>query len=155
MGWHEELIRADDAYVSLDWVKAFPQGALFSIAFLISSDHGWDPPVRPVADGMEAVRFAVQLPDGRKVEAASHWTRSEGGPDGPVFAPRGGGGGSRGDRYWEGTRELWLWPLPSPGRLRFAAAWPEKAAGETVVDFDTDDLIAAAGRAVRLPGAED
>jgi hypothetical protein len=49
---------------------------------------------------------------------------------------------------------MWLWPLPPPGPVTFVTAWEEFAVAEAAVSLDADELVAAAGRAVRLWSAD-
>jgi hypothetical protein len=105
----------------------------------------------PLFDGRDgdSPRFGVGFSDGRKAvsgDAAVH-ERSPVGDAATeiVLWPR-GGTGSR--RRW--SRSFWLWPLPPPGPLTFALAWPAEGIDEVLVEVDTAPISEATGRAVEL-----
>ena len=66
-------------------------------------------------------------------------------PSSPVLVPRGGGGGMR---RW--SESLWLWPLPTEGRLSFVCEWPALDIPLTRADLDSAPIRDAAARSQRL-----
>jgi hypothetical protein len=91
-------------------------------------------------------RFGVRFADGRKATTfGRHLADLHTRPESPVLLPRGGGAGST-----EAHQELWLWPLPPPGPLTFACAWPALELPETLHELDAGPIRAAADRAVTL-----
>ena len=101
----------------------------------------------------ELLRFGVQFADGRKattVGAELRWglpgsEEEDEEPTGPVLSPGGGGGG--GDQW---TTEYWLWPLPPPGRLTFAAEWPSQGIELATHEIDAGIVIDASKRVETL-----
>lgn len=104
-------------------------------------------PARPTHD-WHGIRFGVQFSDGRKASAgAGHALLAAAGgtPAGPVIMPGGGGGGAEGWRQF-----YWVWPLPPPGRLVFAAMWKAAGMPETRLEVDAQPVIDAAKRSQRI-----
>ena len=50
------------------------------------------------------------------------------------------------------NRDVWLWPLPTPGPLRVVSAWPDRGIAETSVTTDAAPVLDAAARARPLWG---
>ena len=59
---------------------------------------------------------------------------------------RGSGGGAPRTMF----QHMWLWPLPLPGDLTFAFAWPKAGVPEHVVSIEAAPLLEAAHRAEEL-----
>ncbi len=66
------------------------------------------------------LRIAVEFADGSSVTNVMPMTTDlETEPAGPTMQAQGGGGGGGDWRQF-----LWVWPLPSAGRLTFICEWP-------------------------------
>lgn len=100
--------------------------------------------VRPAPDGL---RFGIEDANGGKATNLDQpWRqRNDDQPEPPVLCPHGGGGHLRhlSTRYW-------LWPLPPPGPLTFACAWPAADIAEKQTAIETHTIRAAANDAVLL-----
>jgi hypothetical protein len=100
------------------------------------------------ADGRKATNLTGVHPGGGRVHAMRGHESGEEPPEGPVITSGGGGGGSGGWR-----QELWVWPLPPPGRLAFVCEWPVAGIALTRSEIDAGSLLEAAGRAQEIfPG---
>jgi hypothetical protein len=127
--------------VTLGGMTAYPTGVGFEVRILrrdaVPEDALW----RMHHPGPGGFRLGVELADGGRAV-------SNGGPPepgrGPTLTARGGSGGGL-------TQEqtFWLWPLPPPGPLRFACAWPDEGVDETIAEVDVP-IRDAAARAVEL-----
>jgi hypothetical protein len=136
------LARTDDAAVWMGEALAYPTGVTFTLHAVFRRPreihHGRPPFMDP-----DAQRFGVRLADGRKAFADGGPPHRDG--EGPLLVSRGGGGS---DRRWESR--LWLWPLPPPGPLTVAVAWPAAGIDEATVELDAAPIVEAAGRATEL-----
>jgi len=148
--WHAVLTRTDDFYSVVTDVEAFPSGLQFSVvsrfrpgSIDLNARRG---PMMMGFGAPDGPRFGVGFSDGRKAMVGDHrFPGHDAEPEGPVLTPRGGGGGMEDWRMG-----MWLWPLPPPGAVTFVTSWEEFAVAEAAVSLDADELVAAAGRAVRL-----
>jgi len=97
------------------------------------------------------LRFGVQFADGSKATNAGHHfpEKDEDAPQGPVMNPGGGGGGGG---SWR--QDMWVWPLPPPGPLTFAAEWTDAGIPLTLRQIDSKMLLEAADRAQMIFTAE-
>jgi hypothetical protein len=66
-------------------------------------------------------------------------------PEGPILAPRGGGGGGR---RWD--FHYWVWPLPPEGRLAFTCEWPARELALTSHDVDATEIRRAGNASTKL-----
>jgi hypothetical protein len=73
-------------------------------------------------------------------------------PEGLVFMPYGGGGGSAGAGRITMQPGYWLWPLPPSGPMRVFVEWPALDVVLSHVELDADLLLEAARRAQPLWG---
>jgi hypothetical protein len=96
------------------------------------------------AQDPDGPRFGVGFADGRKATLGHPVGHRRDRP--AIVLAHGGGGGS--DRRWSGR--MWLWPLPPPGPLTLAFAWPALGIPERTIDLASQPIIAAAARAVEL-----
>jgi hypothetical protein len=96
----------------------------------------------------DLLRFGVEFADGGRATSLDILARRDPGhdpeatPAPPVMSHLGGGGG--GGRW---SHDVWIWPLPPPGRLTFACEWPALEIPLTRVDVDAETVRAAARRA--------
>ena len=112
--------------------------------------------VDEIPEGM--LRFGVEFANGAKATNTSDqpladfaggtmsvmrsWSERPQAPTGPVLSL---GGGSGGDAHWR--QNIWIWPLPPPGRLTFVCQWPEANVELTRHDIDAQLVLDAATRA--------
>jgi hypothetical protein len=107
----------------------------------------------------EMLRFGVEFADGAKatntadqqlarlaggtshVSSATKPSKGEQTPAGPVLHTGSGGGGGG---HWR--QNIWIWPLPPPGRLTFVCQWPEASIALTRHDVDAQLIRDAATR---------
>lgn len=142
------VIASRDGFAA--WVAAvlvYPTGLLFELAIVRRDRPAPDALRRPwfMQPGEpDGPRFGVGFADGRKAVVGRPVDGPGSRPD--IMLSNNGGGGS--DRRWTGR--MWLWPLPPPGPLTFAFAWPDQGIDEATVDIDAPLLRAAAGRAREL-----
>ena len=150
------LAKTDKAAVCVTHIGAYPTGFELQLLTMVAEGaNDLDPmlfgPHRPrrgrhaheSPDGM--LRFGVQFADGSKATNASRPPfpeRGEGAPQGPVMNPGGGGGG---EGSWR--QDFWIWPLPPPGPLTFAAEWGDAGIPLTLSEIDSKLLLEAADRA--------
>jgi hypothetical protein len=151
------LARTDRAAVCLTRIGAYPTGFEMRLVTIVAEAYGdLDPMLfgphrmhrggersRESPDGM--LHFGVQFADGSKATNAERhrFPDEEGGaPEGPVMNSGGGGGGGG---SWH--QDIWVWPLPPPGTLTFAAEWTDAGIPLTLREIDCAPLLEAAGRA--------
>lgn len=142
------LVRRADLAIWVGDALAYPCGVSFRVSAQWRERRGDD--ARPWffgGPGGEGARFGVELADGRRAvfdpRAAIGPLHEP--PAGPVLRPRSGSGGTH-----RITTELWLWPLPPPGPLRFVCEWAAEGVGETSAEVDATPIVEAASRAVEL-----
>ena len=149
------LIRSNEVLLVAHRFLCFPTGAAFTVQLWLReppapADIGhfsglFPPPARMDEEGF---RFGVEYPDGSTWTDASLWERGrrrKGGderPSPPWMFHRGGGGGASSFAH-----DMWMWPLPGEGTLRFVVAWPRYNIDECSVALDTADLRRAAAEA--------
>jgi hypothetical protein len=159
-------VLASDAGVVIALIDcvAFSTGFEFSIAVRSKEDldprqMGFGMPHPGDAEGSEKeLQFGIRFADGRtavtggrpSAEFMAQWKMySEGleprADDGPILAPRsGGGGGKRWDfRYW-------VWPLPPEGRLTFMCEWSSRKLAPTTHDVDASEIRRAGDASRKL-----
>jgi hypothetical protein len=107
---------------------------------LMSQLHGM-----PRGSGDDRLRFGIQFSDGRKATNLGPRLPPPDEPPDIRLTPHGGGGG--GGLSWQ--IGYWIYPLPPPGPLTLAIAWPAQDVGEETYSVDASPIIeAAAGSAV-------
>ena len=157
------LAKTDKAAVCVSRIGAYPAGFELQLLTMVADeDIDLDPmlfgPHRPrrgrhareSPDG--TLRFGVQFADGSKAtNAGGHHSpgKGEGTPQGPVMNSGGGGGGGG---SWR--QDFWVWPLPPPGPLTFAAEWGDAGIPLTSSEIDSKLLLDAADRAQTIFTAE-
>ena len=142
----EVLVSDTGVVIALIDCVAFSTGFEFAIAVrsreeLDSQQMGFGPP--HLRDAKQ-LQIGIQFADGGTAVTGSHpdpefmaqWKmhaegREPASSDGPILAPRsGGGGGKRWDfRYW-------VWPLPPEGTLTFTCEWPARGLARTSREVD-------------------
>ena len=159
--------RSEDAVVWLESATAYPTGVDLRIDVrwraevqnLVMRAATW-PHERQAGEELpaELFRAGIELADGAKatwlgpgggaitVTAGRSWDEK---PRGPLLRAGVGGGGSQ---RW--SQDLWLWPLPPPGRLEFVCEWPALGIDLTRTELDSDALRTAATRSKELFGAD-
>ncbi|HME04427.1 MAG TPA: hypothetical protein VKG38_15510, partial [Solirubrobacteraceae bacterium] len=139
------LAKTDKAAVCLTRIGAYPTGFEIQLLTMVAEeDSDLDPMLfgphrmhhrgrqsREIPDG--TLRFGVQFADGSKATNAGHHfpENNEDAPQGPVMNPGGGGGGGGSRR-----QDIWVWPLPPPGPLTFAAEWTDAGIPLTLREMD-------------------
>ncbi len=150
-----EVLASDTGVViALIDCVAFSTGFEFAIAVrtkeeIDSHQMGFGiPPASGADESDKQLQIGIQFADGGTAVTGGHpgpefmaqWKmyaegREPGSSDGPILAPRsGGGGGKRWDfRYW-------VWPLPPEGRLTFTCEWPARNLAPTTHDVDATEI---------------
>lgn len=98
------------------------------------------------------LRLGLELADGGKVSnlARKRWPQHDAEPDGPLWFPHGGGGGTGGPSTVVMRPGWWLWPLPPAGPLRVSCEWPLVGIALSSVELDAGPLRDAAARSQPL-----
>jgi hypothetical protein len=104
------------------------------------------------------LQIGIQFADGSTAVTGGHpgpefmaqWKmyaegREPGSSDGPILAPRSGGGG---DKRWD--FRYWVWPLPPEGNLTFTCEWSARKLGPTTHDVDATEIRRAGNASTRL-----
>jgi len=166
------LARTDNTVIGLTDVRGYPDGFVFLLRVrwgLVADPYeevpwpfpDWGSPdplgAEPFPDAL--LRFGVQFADGRKVTNLDMYpfVPEDLPPDQPVLV-EGGGVGSEGGRLGQGAfwdLELAVQPLPPPGPLAFACAWPGRGIPEVRVEIDAGLVLDAAAAAVPFFALED
>jgi hypothetical protein len=146
VAWQFMLVRTEDTAVAVTNFSASPEGVQFSLVTLLQSASS-DDEDGPFGGGSPAgLRFGLRLPDGSRVDRGRARDQQQ------IPVPPGfhlsSLGGSAGAGMWQ--QDLWLWPLPGPGTISFACAWPDRGAQEVVAEASTEELRHAAARADEL-----
>ena len=93
--------------------------------------------------GRKSFQIALRFPGGSEVIGRESNPEVE--PDGPILRPNGGYG-----TEYSSFLRYWAWPLPPEGTLEFVCQWPMFEITETRVSIDTQVILDAARRSVRL-----
>jgi hypothetical protein len=116
---------------------------------LFHEQHGFND---DLPDGF--LRLGVELADGRRISnigaRRGRMMGSQGEPEGPVFVPHAGGGGSGHHNRVSLKPGYWLWPMPPPGALRLSCEWPVVDIPLTSVEIDGRAFSEAAENVLRL-----
>ena len=143
--WRIVLARTDIAYAAVQAFEAFPSGVQFQLVERFQNQV--DPTARPPFQiDLRALRVGVQFSDGRSGATQLYTGRSRSMRPGEVLIGPRGGVGHRGEQF----ANMWLWPLPPPGPMRWFSVWPEMEIEEHSVEVDAADLVTAAATAERL-----
>jgi len=152
------LARTEATAIAITGLSAYPTGFGFVLTAALRREdrrgqafrHGlhshWPGDTsEPLPD--EFLRLGVRFADG---SVATNLDRRalpppNADPAGPILRPDGGGGGGR--RY---DMHYWVWPLPPPGPLTFVCQWPAHEIPESHAETDAQQILDAAGRAIRL-----
>jgi len=108
---------------------------------------------RPGAATDGALRFGIQLADGRNITTTGVPGPGRNNlatpPRHPVLLDLSGSGSGSQDGWTQQVR-LWLWPLPPPGAVALTCTWPAADVALTHISLDANALLAAAARAQPL-----
>lgn len=147
-----DLGSSDVAAVRVTNAGAFPTGLALTLLVLLEDEFGELDPLlfgrhhrsgaRDPGGDDSALRLGVQFADGTKATNSLAAEPSDPATRAIVLLPRGGGGG--GGRW---SQDLWLWPLPPPGPVRFVCDWRAAGIVRTEATVDAALLTEAAGRA--------
>lgn len=135
------LARSDEAAVVLRSVTAYADGMELTI---VAARRHQPPPT----DSMHHLPFdsqiqiGLQYADGRQLRSIG-WSSAASEAGG--IMPDGGGGG--GQHY---EQQLWVWPLPPPGRLAVVIQWSDFGIDETWTWIDAGPILDAASRAAAV-----
>ena len=150
------IARSERAVVALTTLRPYPAGVLLGLAVWVrgdQEDEDWTGMPRGLFPGHKVtehtLRLGAEFADGRR---ASNLIRpqcsDDEAPSDPVLGFHGGVGGA--GPHGRVEIELWLWPLPPPGRLRVVCEWPAYGIAETSVELDAAELVEAAAQARRV-----
>lgn len=141
------IVSRDDVAMWVAAALVYPNGLLFELVLVRRERPAVGAVDRPwfmALGDPDGPRFGIRFADDRKATV----DRPPRGPGGRPDIALSNHGSSASGRRWTGR--MWLWPLPPPGPLTFAFAWPEQGIDETTVDIDAAPLRAAAARAREL-----
>jgi hypothetical protein len=143
--WRIILARTEIGYAAVQSFEAFPSGVEFALVQRFRNEI--DPLTRPpFGIDPQALRIGVQFSDGRSGATQMFTGRSRPLRSGEVLVGTRGGTGHRGEQHMN----MWLWPLPPPGPMRWFSVWPETGITEHSVEIDASELVSAAAAAERL-----
>jgi hypothetical protein len=143
---------------------AFSTGFEFVIAVrskvnIDSRQMGFGPP-GGAEEPEKQLQIGIQFADGATAitggqpgaEFMAQWKmhmegREPSSSDGPILAPRSGGGG---DKRWD--FRYWVWPLPPEGRLTFMCEWSARNLAPTTHDVDATVIRRAGNASTKLWG---
>jgi hypothetical protein len=150
------LARTVDTLVVVTNVRAYPTGVAFTVRLRLRTpvagrpddwmDRTDDLPFSfDSSDPGQVLRLWVEDAEGRRSGDPDPEVdpMAEQAPRQPLLQVRGGGGS---ETDWDAES----WPLPLPGPLTFACAWPARGIPETRVALDVEPVLRAAGEAVPL-----
>jgi hypothetical protein len=152
------LERSADTVLAITGITAYSNGCTITAKWVLRhggrSPEEWRAAVTsgsgqhgPFGESVDAaLRFGTLAADGAiaRSDGAMPWTTPiDGRFAGPSLLFRGGGSGGSDDRY-EGTAELWLWPLPVDGTLDLIAEWRGAGMPERRIGIDATAIRTAA-----------
>ncbi|GIH94122.1 hypothetical protein ACFFMN_25610 [Planobispora siamensis] len=158
------VARSDHAVLALQHVIAFPEGCSLFLHLAVRrgsldtaawrgvcesyGGYGAGPDLTATDTGL---KFGVRFPDGSTattVDNAFHgWGHPTDRPQPPMLVEA-SGGSSYDDRFYEGDRRLWLWPLPPPGPFEFVVEWQSLGIDTTATALDGSAIVHAAEQAL-------
>jgi hypothetical protein len=156
------LARSQSTAVLLTGIRAFPTGLSMTLGVRVRGPLRRRDLHSEVFDGpynhdMDAqwqagrLKWGFELADGRRVTNVDppvwreHHDQGDDltwQPDRPVLSGGGGGGGMR-----SVDRDVWLWPLPPPGRLSVVCEWLEQDIEMSIHELHAQPFLDAAARA--------
>lgn len=137
------VARSERAEVRVIAVRVYPEGVEFEVRASASSHV---PPHELYADSMTqplpdvVLRFGVRLADGTAASTLQTPVAPLTRPDGHVLWRHAGSGDHIDGNTITTHARLWLWPLPPPGPVLFAAEWPAFGIGMTAWELDGTQL---------------
>lgn len=143
-----ELVHARDIGASVVGVVACSTGFTVRISTRDRPDGAaaGQPMIRPWASGEDQFRFGVGFSDGRK--ATNVQPRPLPGDEAPPIRLSMQGGSGGGGLSWDVG--YWVYPLPPPGPVIFAAEWAKYGVAEQIHEVEAELIIEAAARAEKL-----
>jgi hypothetical protein len=148
------LVRNDELALALVDVVAYSTGFALRLTLRLhpEADH-FDPHELmrqlhggPMGSTEGKLRFGVEFADGRKATNLGPRRPPREGPPPLSLIPQGGGGGGSGS--WQ--TGYWVFPLPPPGPINLAVAWPARGIDETFHVIDPEPIVAAARDSIVL-----
>lgn len=147
------VARSALAEINVVAVRAYPEGVEFEVEASASSPDR--PPHELYADSMAqpmpgnrppdvVLRFGVQLADGTAATTLQTPVAPLTRPDQHVLWRHAGSGDHVNGSAINTQARLWLWPLPPPGAVTFAAEWPAFGIGVTSWELDGARMLDAA-----------
>ncbi len=136
--------RSDDAAATLTRIAVFPAGFEFDVTAVKRVAPAPDESMDGRMHGLRALQVGLEYANGAR---AVHAPRQ---PEGPSsgelrLLPKGGHGSNSAFR-----QTLWASPLPPPGPVTFAVAWPAGGLAESTVSIEGAVILEAAERALQL-----
>lgn len=147
------VARSDLAEIDVVAVRAYPEGVEFEVEASASSPD--KPPHDLYADSMSepmpgnrppdvVLRFGVRLADGTAATTLRTPVAPISRPDQHVLWRHADSGNHIDGNTINTHARLWLWPLPPPGPVLFAAEWPAFGIGITSWELDGSKMRDAA-----------
>jgi hypothetical protein len=148
------LAKTEKLAIALIDVVAYTTGFTLRLAIRLHHDADvFDPHElmrqlhgRSGGTGEEGLRFGVEFADGRKATSLDLRRRPSDEP--PEISLRSQGGGGGGGRGWQ--TGFWVHPLPPPGAITVALAWPARGIAEQTYSVDAAPIIEAAANSTVL-----
>lgn len=144
-----ELVRTDEVAAAVVGVIAYSTGFTVRMMTRVSpaaAPATGHPMIRPWATGKDQFRFGIAFADGRKATNVHvHLERGDDPP--PIWLSLQGGSGGGGLSWDVG---YWVYPIPPPGAVTFAAEWKRHRVSERVHEVDGTPIREAAARSERL-----
>ncbi|MCW2615775.1 MAG: hypothetical protein JWN08_2769 [Frankiales bacterium] len=137
-----QLARTGEVVVAVRGITAYSDGLLLSVVVLFADeqkteDLGWS--MQEFGRSPGRFRFGCAFTDGRSATTGTRDAPAVSLPDLPALTLLGSHATALG---WDG--DYWLHPLPPLGSLVLGCRWPDRAIPETLVEIDSDPLVAAA-----------
>jgi hypothetical protein len=143
-----ELVRTDGVALAIASATVYSTGVMLMLLARQrkrSAPQGNRPPRFSFHDyRAEALRFDLRFADGTKA-TTTRSLRPGDAPVPPFLSLRRSGGVGHGT-----NAELWVWPLPPPGKLAFVVEWIEQGVSLTRREVDAQPILDEAAPAEQL-----
>jgi hypothetical protein len=141
------LARTEEVTIAVVDLVAYSTGFALRLTLRLRPEAAsdLDPRQHLYGVGDERLRFGVEFADGRR--ATNTDQQNWGSDEAPLISlvtHRGGGG----TRDWENG--YWVYPLPPPGPVTLALAWPVRGIAEQTQTIDAAPIVEAAGESIEL-----